>query len=93
MSTDKKLIEIVLDIYQEIYKEATPKADFRQLMKLGVVKQEGWFMDYSLSEQKQTKIIDKHCKKHRLTKKEKNRVGLEVTLGCSPKYHNKNNKE
>ena len=89
MKSDKKLLEIVLNIYQEMYNKASPKANFKELMKKGITKQPNWFMDYILDEAKQMDIIDKHCKKNKLTKREKEKIHFTVMLGCSPRFAEK----
>jgi hypothetical protein len=68
-----------------MYKEATPPADFHRLMKEGVTVKHDWYLNYTLSEKRQEEIIDVHCKKHRLSKREKRDVRKAVILGSAPK--------
>ena len=83
MKTDQHLWDkVVMPIYKEMYKKATPKADIDKLIEDGTTKQERWFMKYYLSEEKQDEIIKKHCKG--LKKLEKKKVKFEVLLGASP---------
>lgn len=99
MASVKLLRETVLDIYRELYANATPKADFDELVKNAIIDSEGRrvipFMDYEIDSDLMENIIDKHCKKHRFNKHVTNQVKIEVYLGCSPtskrKRENSNN--
>jgi len=84
MRSDKYLWNVCMEIYREMYKKATPSANFDELIKKGITKKEGWFMDYYLDEETQEKIVDKICKKHKLNKYEKRKVKAAICLGCSP---------
>jgi hypothetical protein len=82
--------QIVWDIYRELYKEATPKADFDKLVEEAPTNSEGQkdiqFMDYEISERVFNEILDKHLKVRRLTKLKQQMIRNTVTLGCSPKF-------
>jgi len=84
MKNNKKLCEICMNIYRELYKKATPSANIDELIEKGITKKHNWYMDYYIDEMRMEKIISKHIKKHKLTKKENNLIYFEVWLGCSP---------
>jgi len=84
MKSNEALWEICMKIYRKMYKEATPSANFDELIKKGITKKHDWFSKYYLNEDRQEQIIDEICKKHKLTKYEKHLVSVEVHLGCSP---------
>ena len=67
-----------------MYSEAEPKANFKKLWKQGKTSKQRWFYAYYLDQDKQVEIIDKICRKHKLTKWEKHQVSKEIHLGCSP---------
>jgi hypothetical protein len=82
--------QIVWDIYRELYKEATPKADFDKLVEEAPTNSEGQkdiqFMDYEISERVFNEILDKHLKVRRITKLKQLMIRNTVLLGCSPKF-------
>jgi len=84
MKSNKKLGEICMEIYREMYKQADPPADFDKLIKSGETKNRQWFMNYYLPMEKQEEITANICKKHKLTKQEIMRVYYTVFLGASP---------
>ena len=84
MKNNKKLFEICMNIYRELYKKATPSANMDELIEKGITKKHNWFMNYYIDETKMKKIINKHIKKHKLTKMEKEAIDVEIWLGCSP---------
>lgn len=91
---DQDLFEkVVMPIYRQMYREATPSADFDELIKNGTAHKEGFFHDYHLSQDRQDEIIKKELKKHKLTKWQKRDIEISVTLGSSPCSCNGENKE
>jgi hypothetical protein len=89
MKTDEELWEICVDIYNELYEQATPSADFSELKEGKFNMEEDNddshpYKDYYLEEDRQREIISKHCEKHDLGEMEKNQVSTEIHLGCSP---------
>ena len=82
--SDKYLDKICMEIYRKMYKEATPSVDLDELIKKGVTKKEGWFMDYYLDEERQVEIIDEICKKYKCNKWERNKIENSIWLGASP---------
>lgn len=71
--------EIMHNIYKELYENAEPKADFDTMDK----SKENWFLDYSISAEKEDEIIKKHIKG--LPKYKKMLMRNSVILGCSPR--------
>jgi len=85
MTKRQEMLEgIVMDIYRDMFKQATPSADFDLLIKTGEAKRDNFFDKYFLSEEVQISIIEKHCKKYKLTKRERHLIEKEIWLGCSP---------
>jgi len=89
MKTDEELWEICVDIYNELYEEATPSADFDEL-KQGKFSKEADhddpnpYRDYFLQEERQREIVEKHVEENNLNDAEKSKVTTEVYLGASP---------
>ena len=91
---DEKLFnEVCMPIYRELFKKATPSADFDELMKSG---EDGFFDNYYLPNDTINEIIDKHIKdntkKLHITKRDTERIRLTILLGCSPTGNNKKSK-
>lgn len=84
MKSKQQLWNICIKIYQKMYAETEPKANFKKLWKEGKTAKPEWFMAYYLDQDRQEEILDNICKKHKLTKREKYLVSKEVRLGCSP---------
>lgn len=84
MVKEGKLWGICLDVYRQEFKEATPSADFDELIKTGETKIEKFFMKYYLPQKRQNQIVQEHCEKNNLSRHEKEMVEGEVSLGCSP---------
>ena len=84
MRSKKYLWNICMEIYREMYRQATPSADFDQLIQEGVTMQPNWFMNYYLPLEKQEEIVDKFCKQHRCDRYETQIIRQEIFLGCSP---------
>lgn len=77
---NKKLKNILLNIYREMYENSTPSADFDEIDKTV----EGFFLDYEIDSKLAQEIVDKHTKK--LRKYDKSKINHNVWLGCSPKF-------
>jgi len=82
MKGDKKLWEICLEIYKELYQEAEPHADFNQLEKT----KPDWFMKFYLAEERQIEIIERILKEKRCNKYDRQCIRNEVYLGCAPSW-------
>lgn len=84
MKSNEQLWKICLEIYKDMYKVATPSADFDTLVEDGITQKQNWFLYYYLSEDRQTAIIEKHCIENNLSKLEKGKIHLTVYLGSAP---------
>jgi hypothetical protein len=84
-----KLYNLVMDCYRELYKEATPSADFDELVKNAPINDEGQkmidFDAYEIDFDKNHEIVEKYIKKMRLTKYEERGFRFEMFLGCAPR--------
>lgn len=84
----KLLQQYVLDCYRELYANATPKADFDELLKNATVNEQGQkeipFMDYSLSKADFEKITNKYLKKIKPPYYQR-AFRMEIFLGVSPR--------
>lgn len=90
MEATKKEEALIWGIYQELYKESTPSADFDKLVEEAPVDSSGRkyiaFMDYEIPESKFNEILDKHLKGRRITKLKQRMIRNTVLMGCSPKF-------
>lgn len=77
----KKEEKIVLDIYRQMYLEASPSVDFNNLLEKSKIIH---FDNYFLSVERQDEIIEENLKGKRLTKLKKAQIKNTVWLGCSP---------
>lgn len=84
MRSDKFLWKVCMEIYRQMYKEASPSADFDELIENGEAKKEGWFLKYFLSMDRQVEIFEGVLKKYKCGRRERSKIGFEVWLGCSP---------
>lgn len=90
----KSLTDVVLDIYRELYKNATPSADFDKLVEQASVDQRGRkvipYMNCYLDKDKYEKIVDKWIKRYRRRGEAfTNGIKFEAYLGCGPSYSKK----
>ena len=82
--SDDKLWKYCLEIYRQMYKEASPPADFDELLKTGSCKNRDWFMKYYMPQKRQTEIVNAVCKKYKCSQLDIQRIKKEVYLGSSP---------
>jgi len=80
----KNLHNILLEVYNEVYKHTKPKLDFKKAYEKGEVTETDWFMEYFMIEEEQQKIMNEVMKKHKLKKFEKTIIENSYWLGCSP---------
>ena len=89
MTRDEILWEkVCLPAYIQMYKEASPSADFKAMIKSGEAKEQGFFSKYYLPYERQNEIVAEHIKKTkkpRLTKRDKEKITTEMSIGCSPR--------
>ncbi len=84
-----KLYNLVMDCYRELYREATPSADFDELVKNAPINDEGQkmidFNAYEIDFDKYNEIVEKHIKKMKLSKYEERGFRFEMFLGSGPR--------
>lgn len=91
MNRNKRIENLILDIYRELYKQSTPSADFDELVNNASLNERGQkIIDYNSHELEHDKfevIINQKIKEHKIRLKdyEKKRLTFQVYLGCSPK--------
>ena len=82
--------QIVWDIYRDLYKYSTPKADFDELVEKATINEYGQkdigFMNYEIPESLFNEIVEKHTKGRRLTKIKQQMIRNTILFGCSPKF-------
>lgn len=84
MNEDKE-ISILMEMYEQMYKEAEPSVDLQKLIKSGETKKDDWFLKYYLSEERIEEIVIEVCKKHNIKHPRTQEDFLtEVLLGASP---------
>lgn len=90
MEFKSKEEKALFDCYARLYKEATPSADFNELVENAWVNERNQkvipFDDYRISEKRMLEIIDETFKEHKLKKHLYERFVNTVYLGCSPKF-------
>lgn len=88
---DKKLIEVIFEIFRRAYKESDPPVDFDKLIEIGETKKEGWFNKYYLPTKRLTEIFDEVCKERKIKDYYKGKIAINVYLGGSPSGVKNNN--
>lgn len=86
MTSEEKLWDICMEIYNKMYEEADPSADFGELLekaKEGEIKPD-FYQDYYLPNERQTQIVEEVIDDYSLNSKDKNRIKVEVLLGSAP---------
>lgn len=76
--------DIVLDIYEAMYREAVPPLDFRKALNDGYCSRKDWFLDHFLPMERQEEIFEEFMKRYRCSRLERKKIGFEVWLGSSP---------
>lgn len=94
MVSNKKIEKILKEAYTLAFKESTPSAVFESLVDNANVNNRGEkeipFNDYVLSEDKQDLILKSLKEKYNLSNVDFNKLKINYTLGCSPRYKTKN---
>ena len=80
-----KLEKILIDCYRKVYSESTPPADFDKMMESGETRVDGFFMNYTLSDERQNEIIAEAIKANKLKDWDAKWLTRNYLLGCSPK--------
>jgi hypothetical protein len=87
-SREKKLFDAAMNCYRELYKEATPSADFDELVANAPVNEQGQkvvdYNAYRLSREKYEEIVEAHIKKNKFKAYEAKGFRIEMYLGCGP---------
>lgn len=85
--TEAKLVRKINDCFVEIYKNASPPADFNELKETSPRDEEGKilipFMDYTIKRHVLTGIVNKYSKK--LRPNDKAAFNIMIYLGPSPR--------
>ena len=84
MRKEATLWKYCVEVYNLMYSESTPSANFDKLWESGKTNEPDWFMKYYLPIERQVEIIDSILKKHRCSKIERNLISSTIHLGCSP---------
>ena len=90
MLTEKKANKIITEAYEEIYKKATPKADFNKLVKNAKLDEFGQrdigFENYTMNALDYEAIISDLKVKYKLTKREIGGINTNLLLGATPRF-------
>lgn len=91
MISKEKVEEMLMCIYTELYANATPPANFKELMDNAPLNSHGQkdipFNDYEISEEKTNQILNEAYVKYKIKSKwYKQVVKNIILLGCSPKF-------
>jgi hypothetical protein len=81
--SEKKLIELLFECYRELYRNASPRADFDALILSGITKKPSWYNLYYISHDTLTEIVSKY-EKMIPGQFDRTRFLTEVYLGSSP---------
>ena len=85
----KNLEKLIWNTYEELFKAATPPADFSELVKNATINEEGKkeipFMNYEIGREEYDEIVNKSIKEGKLDKINAMRFRTTIALGCSPK--------
>lgn len=83
--------DMIMKCYVELFKKATPSADFKTLMNNAAINERGQkeipFMDYVINGSVYDKVVEKYAKRLRPTYKYE-AFKHTIALGCSPKSTN-----
>lgn len=81
----KRAIEIVEEIYTELFREATPPLNYPELLESpDEVKKAFDYNDHYLSRERYEEIVQKHLKRSRLSEYWKRSIRASVYLGHGP---------
>ena len=84
----KSLKDVVFDIYRELYLNASPSADFDQLVETAEIMPDGrkniHYENYEIDGELMDEIVERHLKENKLKDRERQAVKFEIYLGVSP---------
>ena len=83
--TPEAIQKIILEIYQELYANSEPKADFYEMMKTGEARTPHFFNKYFLEQSKQDEITEKILDKYKISGILREQIIFNTVLGSSPK--------
>lgn len=88
--SEKKLSKAWKEIMIELYKHATPSADFEKLLEEAPLNERGEkvidFNSYEIEEDKMKEIVESVIKKYKITNnRQQSKIYFNVYLGASPK--------
>lgn len=90
MVATSKEQKIIWNIYRDLFKEATPSADFDKLVEDAPINSAGQkdigFMNYEIPESLFNEIFDRHIKDKKITKFKQQMLRNTVLLGSSPRF-------
>lgn len=90
-----KTEELLVNIYQELYENSTPSANFKELVENAEVNELGQkvipFDDFIINDDKMMEIIKKHLDTTNLPNYQRETIKNTILLGCSPKSIRKKN--
>jgi hypothetical protein len=94
---EQALNNAVMYCYNQMYKNATPSANFKELLKNAKLNARGEkiinYMDYYLPSNKIEEIIEKSIKKYKLSEHKEYGFRLSILLGVSPTSFKKNERK
>lgn len=89
MKSDK-LKKIILNCYEELYQNSTPKGNFKELLANAELNERGEkvipFDDYRLDRDIYESIVDKYIKKYKMNAYTQKVFNFQMYLGCGPKF-------
>lgn len=80
---EEKKFQILIEILQEIYQQATPKEDFKKNL---MHRKDNYFQNYTIEEETYNNIIKEQYKKYKITGLLKKQFNFSILLGPSPKF-------
>lgn len=87
---DKKIKDLMHNIYCELYANSTPYADFKKLVNTAELNDLGQkiipYDKHEIDEDLYDKIVNKHLKESKFPKWRKEAISRGILLGCSPKF-------
>lgn len=91
---NKKLENIIFEIYREMYFQSEPPADFDKLVAEAALNEEGKkiipYMSHEIDKDIYDKILQDTFDKHKLKAAHRIKISINVSLGVSPKFKQKN---
>lgn len=88
MRASDKEQRVIKELYTEIFKNATPSADYDNLIEKGRLGElpNDWFMAYEIDQELMDSIMDNVLSKNRIPKWARQIYKRTILLGHSPKY-------